>query len=140
MISRLNSSKTINLLSKGLDTASKRHKTISNNIANVDTPGFKTSGVSFENSLKKVLNDDGLRGERTHGGHMRVGLPKYNEVAPEVYKYNDTNYRNDKNNVDIDVEVAKMAKNKIYFEANTQRLNGTFQLLNDAIQRGGGRA
>ncbi|MFA5479000.1 MAG: flagellar basal body rod protein FlgB [Candidatus Muiribacteriota bacterium] len=139
MISRLNSSKTLNLLAKGMDTASYRHKIISNNIANVDTPGFKISGVKFEDTLKKVLDEDGIRGVRTHEGHMQLGLPNYHEISPKKFQFNDTYYRNDKNNVDIDVEMGKMATNTIYFEACTERISSFFTNLNEAITRGGGR-
>jgi flagellar basal-body rod protein FlgB len=139
MISRLNSSKTLNLLAKGMDAASLRQRIIANNIANVDTPGFKISGVKFEDELKRVLDGDGIRGTKTDPRHMTIGLPNYNEVEPKAFKYNDTYYRNDKNNVDIDVEMAKMAKNSIYFDACVQRMNIYFDIVNTAIQRGGGR-
>jgi len=139
MISRLNSSKTLNLLAKGLDTASYRHRIIANNIANVDTPGFKISGVKFEDTLRKTLNGEGIKGVRTNDGHMQLGLPDYNEVTPKKYMFNDTNYRNDKNNVDIEVEMAKMAKNTVYQEACITRMNGFFKNINTAIEQGGGR-
>ena len=139
MISRLQSSKSLTLLSNGLDAASYRHRIISNNIANVDTPGFKISGVKFEDQLKKVLNEDGIKGTRTHENHMPVGLPEYNQVIPKKFMFTDTYYRNDKNNVDIDVEMAKMSKNSIYFEACITRLNGFFSNLEESISKGGGR-
>ncbi|MCK9224687.1 MAG: flagellar basal body rod protein FlgB [Candidatus Muirbacterium halophilum] len=139
MISRLESAKTLRLLEQGLDCASFRHRIISNNIANVDTPGFKISGVKFEDKLRKVLNDDGIKGVRTHANHMPVGLPQYNEVIPQKIMFTDTNYRNDKNNVDIDVEMAKMSKNSIYYEACITRTNSFFTNLDEAITKGGGR-
>jgi flagellar basal-body rod protein FlgB len=139
MISRLQSAKTLRLLEQGLDCASYRHRIISNNIANVDTPGFKISGVKFEDKLKKVLNEDGIKGTRTHQNHMAVGLPEYNQVVPKKYMFTDTYYRNDKNNVDIDVEMAKMSKNSIYFEACITRTTSFFTNLEESITKGGGR-
>jgi len=47
MFRDLTETSTLNLLAKGLGTAALRHKVISNNIANVNTPGFKRQVVSF---------------------------------------------------------------------------------------------
>ena len=139
MISRLESAKTLTVLSRGLDAASQRHRIISNNIANVDTPGFKISGVKFEEALSKVLNDDGIRGKKTNERHLPIGLPQYNEVYPKKFMFTDTYVRNDKNNVDIEAEMAKMEKNTIYFQACVTGMNGYLDNISVAIQRGGGK-
>ena len=48
MFDRLFGSQPINLLEKALAGSSLRHKVISNNIANINTPGYKRMEVSFE--------------------------------------------------------------------------------------------
>lgn len=50
---------TINYTSRGMSAASLRHEVISNNIANVNTPNFKRSGVIFEDLLAKELQKIG---------------------------------------------------------------------------------
>ncbi len=47
--------KGIDLLQKGLDAAWTRNSVITNNIANVDTPGFKSSSVEFEAAMKRAM-------------------------------------------------------------------------------------
>ena len=47
------------LLQKFLDVSSLRHKLISGNIANVSTPGFKSSDVDFHGELRKAIDNDG---------------------------------------------------------------------------------
>jgi flagellar basal-body rod protein FlgB len=52
---------------------------------------------------------------------------------PEVYQVNDLSYRNDNNNVDIDVEIAKMSKNYLFYNALTSSMNQEIRLLRLAI-------
>ena len=54
MFDRLFGSQPINLLEKALAGSSLRHKVISNNIANINTPGYKRMEVSFEEELAAV--------------------------------------------------------------------------------------
>jgi len=53
----INDDLTLLLLEKTLDVCVLRHKVIANNIANVDTPGFKASRVIFEEKLKRALKE-----------------------------------------------------------------------------------
>ena len=52
--------KSATLLEKMLDVSSVKHKVIANNIANVNTPGYKKMEVSFADQLEKVLNKDSM--------------------------------------------------------------------------------
>jgi flagellar basal-body rod protein FlgB len=45
--------------------------------------------------------------------------------------------RNDKNNVDIDVEMSDLAKNTMTYQIHATRLAAMFAGLNDVITRGG---
>jgi len=46
--------KSSTLLEKMLDVSSVKHKVIANNIANVNTPGYKKMEVSFADQLEKA--------------------------------------------------------------------------------------
>ncbi len=60
----------INLLEKGMDASWLKNKVIANNIANVDTPGFKASHVEFESVFKNALeNEGGFRAKTTRPEH-----------------------------------------------------------------------
>ena len=48
---------SIDLLQKGMDAAWLRNEVITNNIANAETPNFKSSSVAFETMFKKALED-----------------------------------------------------------------------------------
>ena len=64
-------------------------------------------------------------------------LPFSKQYASVQSSQNSRNYRNDENSVDIDVEMAELAKNSIYYNVMTKRAAGHFSTLNQVIQQGG---
>jgi flagellar basal-body rod protein FlgB len=131
------SSARVAILQQALSASALRHKVISNNIANVNTPGFKRSDVDFESLLNEALNSKGqLQMMRTNPRHMPMSentLP-----AATVQVDDSTSMRTDGNNVDIDVEMANLAKNTIYYDAISQQLSTYFSDIKTAINGGGG--
>lgn len=134
MIEKLLVSETSKLMEKALDAASLRNSVIANNLANVDTPGFKRSEVSFEDELAKALSESGgIIGRRTKDKHIPIGPRKATEVSARMELQNDTSVRNDGNNVDIDREMAALAKNTILYNALVQQISGEYQKLKTVI-------
>jgi flagellar basal-body rod protein FlgB len=142
MINRLISNEMMDLVHKSLDAAALQHKAISNNLANVDTPGFKRSEVVFRDKLKKAIDAkkaasqdlDLARTDARHIGlHASDGL---SEINPEVILQNQTSLRNDQNNVDIDLEMAKLAQNTVVYQALAQITQSQFAELKNAIREG----
>lgn len=131
---------TVRILENALDTTVLRQKVIGDNIANVNTPGFKKSYVSFEYELSQALQKKGaLQAITTDSRHIRFGGNFDGaKVKPRVYLEHDTFSRNDLNNVDINVEMANLSKNSIMNEALVNRTTGILQMLLTVI-RGGGR-
>lgn len=126
------SSPVFNTLEKGLNGSALRHRTISQNIANVDTPNYKAKKVSFEHTLNEAMNRS-LRAYRTDQRHFEFST---SSSEPIITRSNSTVYNHNSNNVDIDVEMADLAKNQIYYNALIERLNGSFSSLNTAIKGG----
>ena len=120
-------SSNFDYLGRGLAAATMRHEVISNNIANVNTPNFKRSAVNFEDLLAKELHldNDGRRLDmvRTHDRHLPMALP--GKVHAVIEEDGTTTMRVDNNNVDIDIEMAGLAKNQLYYNAMTTEL-GSF--------------
>ena len=129
---------TFNLLAKGLDTAALRQRVISNNIANVNTPKFKRQIVTFEERMAKVFDKKvDLIGKRTQNNHIPIGEISYLDVKPVTITNRMHVMRNDKNNVDIDVEMSDLTKNTMTYQILAARLASMFEGLNDVISRGG---
>ncbi|MBM7701860.1 flagellar basal body rod protein FlgB [Metabacillus iocasae] len=126
-------SKTIRSLEMGLNYANEKQKVISQNIANVDTNGYKAKDVSF----KSVLNDavsESIEANRTDYRHYKFTSSSHNGVSIHVRK--DMSYHPNGNGVDMDKEMSEMAKNQIYYEALVERLNGKFNSLRTVLQGG----
>lgn len=124
----------INLLKMGLDGSSARHNAISNNIANVDTPNYKRRDVEFISLLKsKLESGEKLPLKRTDNRHLSGSI--INKPFKEIVS-DRTKYRNDGNNVDIDYEMAQLAKNNIYYNTLVQLTGERFKMYKDVIQKG----
>lgn len=135
-MSGLFSDSSLMALEKALDAYNLRHKTIAHNIANVNTPGFKRSYVTFEEELKQALGQSkGINLRRADARHFgQAGsLP---EVKPAVKKDLSTSMRTDGNNVDIDLENAELAMNTIMYSAAATRLNQKLAQIRYVINGG----
>lgn len=126
----------INFLGKGLDGASLRQKLLANNISNVDTPDYKRQDVDFVSTLKKESNNQGdnIPLQTTDKGHIKFSN---NQKPFKRIHMPDTNNRNDGNNVDVENEMAEMAKNNIYYNTMIQQVSSRFKFLNSVIDKGG---
>lgn len=122
------------LLTKSLDAAMVRSRAISNNVANINTPGYKRVEVSFEKQLAEALDSKILRGSRTNSRHLPLGKLAIDEVQPQSFTPVDPTLASGVNNVDIDMEMAKLAENQILFNFSVKRLQGVYTKLNAAIQ------
>lgn len=126
---------SIKYLENGLEAASLRQEVISNNIANVETPGFKKSVVAFESLLEDALRKEQISKylHKTHDNHLPG---KFKLPEPKLVTIKNTSMRNDLNNVDIDEEMALLAKNTIMFQALSEQLNNKFSGLKMVINGG----
>lgn len=137
MIDKLLGSMSLNILERGLDASSARQKVIANNLSNVSTPGFKASEVSFEEELQLALaGDTGISGTRTNARHIPIGEPQLMDVKPIIRNIDGTELRNDANNVDIDREMAMLAKNTVMYNALAQKVSSEFSKLRYVISEG----
>ncbi len=138
ILDQIMSSPSLNYLPRGMAAASLRHEVISNNIANVNTPNFKRSAVNFEDLLAKELgigdNPNKLPIVRTHDRHLPVG--QIGGAMPRIEEDDSTTMRVDNNNVDIDIEMAGLAKNQLYYNSMATELNGYIQRLKNTITSG----
>ncbi|AGB40622.1 flagellar basal-body rod protein FlgB [Halobacteroides halobius DSM 5150] len=124
------------LLQKSLDGLSTRHKAISSNIANVDTPGYKRRKVNFKEQLTKAL-DGNNNLAITDKSHISLNSRSISSVEPKVSIEEDTKIRSDGNNVSIDAEMANLAKNTLEYQATIKQLSNQFGRLNLVIKKGG---
>lgn len=115
----------VNVLGKAADAAWTRNDVLANNIANVDTPGYKRQDVDFESQLAQAM-----RNTRYKSVDARVAAITTSELTPRIYTdAANFSYRLDGNNVDIDTENAELASNQIKYNGLVSSINGIFSSL-----------
>ncbi len=119
---------------KSLDAGMLRARVIANNVANVTTPEYKRVEVSFEDELRHALDRTRLKGMKTDSRHLDIGRKNISRVKPRAYRPNDPTMSSGVNNVDIDMEMAKLAENQLMYNFNAKFLKGTYGKLNAAAQ------
>lgn len=127
---------SINLKSKALDGSWLRNQLISNNLANANTPGFKRQDVDFQKVLQDFLGQGELRMVRTNAKHMPLGQDAAESLTFNVDTEYGTSVRRDENNVNVDVEMAELAKNQLYYTAVVDSVNSDIRKLRTAIREG----
>ena len=134
-------SPNFNYLPRGMEAATIRQEVLAHNIANVNTPNYKKNNLVFETLLAQEIYGEVTKGKlqisRTRDAHLP--FVKRNRVAmPTVVQDHQTLMRFDDNNVDIDIEMATLAKNQIYFNALATQMKGYVEKLKNAISSGQG--
>ena len=102
----------VNVLDKAADASWNRESLIVNNIANVDTPGYKRKDLNFESVLREELGSS-----RYNSMDKRVSNADLSDLVAKPYTdYANYSYRMDGNNVDIDTEQVELASEQIKYE------------------------
>ena len=91
---------------KTLDSLWMRQNLTMNNIANVDTPGFKSQYMTFENELAQKIRS-ALTVKKTSMKNVARGIEN---MRPSVHTTLNESTRLDENNVDMDQEQVELAR------------------------------
>lgn len=108
----------LNVGERALDVATARQKVIANNMANVDTPGYRTRDIDFGGQLQELLQQTGTNSPHLIASHNVPGLIE----------------RPDGNNVNVERESLLMAHTQLQFNAAIQVVRSEFKRLQMAIQ------
>jgi flagellar basal-body rod protein FlgB len=128
---------TIAILQKSLNIGSVRHKVLTSNIANIDTPNYKAFEVVMEDvrknnsSLKKTIEM-----VRTQPRHLPGRHSASNPIKIKTAKSPGNNFRADGNTVNLDRTMGKLAENTLLYRTAAQIIRMKFQGLKNAIQGG----
>ncbi len=111
---------TTPILEKALEGTWARHKAITNNIANIDTPNYKRKDVAFNHYLEEAI--------RKNDGRLQ-------DVKPVEYiDRANYSYRADGNNVDMDMESNFLAQNQIKHNVLVEQVNYNFKRMRDVLR------
>lgn len=123
-------------LQQGLSANWLRSTVIRNNIANVETPGFKSSDVHFETLLANSLTQPFFEGKTTRERHIPIGGLRFTDVQPRIVQNRELSMRMDENNVDIEAENVKLAQTQIQYNTLMYKLNSELSRIRMAINEG----
>lgn len=119
-------------LKKALDISDLRNRVISENIANSETPGYKGREVDFQKMMNDVNGSTGLVMIKTNRMHID---PAGGETGIRI-DMSDNPSRVDGNNVDQNVEMARLSENTIIYNTAAEILGRKLKLLKFAIEEG----
>ena len=118
----------INVLEKASDASWTRNSVISNNIANVDTPGYKRKDIRFEEYLQGVVSGGSSLDDNIADADL-------DSLTGTTYTdYASSSYRIDGNNVDIDTENAELAKNQIKYYTMLDSISQEFKRIQSVFR------
>lgn len=117
---------SVQLLGKLMDGLWKRQETISENIANIDTPYYRRKSVSFEEDLKKAMAEPTSQQVSDQISEVKI------QVEDDARYF----YTADYNGVDIDKENLELAKSTIQYQYAVRMINDSFSRARYMINEG----
>ena len=111
--------RTANNLERYMDLLSQRQKLVASNIANADTPGYRTKDIDFQYEFLSTL-------EKAQSASS----------LSEVIEPTDLLAKNDGNNVNIDREMRLLSENAIRFKMVSTLVRGEFKSIKSALTEG----
>jgi flagellar basal-body rod protein FlgB len=101
-------------LEQYMNLVSMRQKLVASNVANADTPGYKTQDLDFQASFQSALE----------GG------------SPQPVQVSGLPVKNDGNNVNLDREARLLAENALRFSVASNLMRSSLNRVKEAIQGG----
>lgn len=125
---------TWDVIAKNLEGLARRVEATSQNVANANTPGYVRREVTFEAQLKEVI--DGPRRlpmQRNAPSHFSNVAADVSDVTPRERRFANDTYRLDMNNVDPEIEMARLAQSRMSYQAMTRVLSRKIAMYRKAI-------
>lgn len=121
-----------NILDKAADASWMRENVITNNIANIDTPGYKRQDVDFESVLQKALGKTKYSSLDKKVRELNQDLGKLTTTS-----YTDAanySYRLDRNNVDENTENAELASESLRYQLLATAITNNFSRMQTVLK------
>jgi len=115
---------TISALTRFLDVNVFRSELVMSNMANIDTPGYRTRDVNFSQEMDRA------------GSDPDESNLNYADFSPAVHQVQGLMERPDGNNVSMERESLLLADTQMRFNAGVQLLRDKFKMLSSAIHEG----
>jgi flagellar basal-body rod protein FlgB len=131
-------SSVTDLLFQNLSYRGDKQKVIASNIANLNTPEYKTKDLTFDNHLQKIKKSDELMLNVTHKNHIAFDMEQKTSSKPQMVEVKGLEEQNDGNNVNLDQQMSEMSKNAVMYDAITNSIKKDsrwFKMMVDASSK-----
>lgn len=119
------------VLEKSMDVSARRHRLITNNIANIATVGYTAEEMDFNKALEQALSGTADAVYRTHPKHMMQNPPS------ETVRRSTGEAEQGGGPVDIDTEMINLAENNIKYRTSVEMLLRKMNMIRHAIAEAG---
>ena len=117
---------------RALDWCVRRHRVISSNIVNRDTPGYLAADVDFRRVMEQIHSEGEQVLRQTNPAH----LPTLSGGPSHVLTVKDAAERLDGNSVNLSEEMAHLVENNYTYQALMKHVHRKLQAFKIAIQGG----
>jgi flagellar basal-body rod protein FlgB len=126
------------MLHKHLDLRMARHRILTSNIANAETPGYIARDVTFEAALREAVQPPTpATPVRTHAQHLPGMVRSVAEVQGTLVASPSDDVGRDLNTVSLDQEMGKLTVNTFHYNTSIELLGRFFNTLQRTIGEGG---
>ena len=121
-----------NALYEQLNFRGEKQKVISSNIANINTPNYKTKDLIFEDELNSATNS--LKLKQTNIRHISSISALSSSGNPRLIEVKGLEEQNDGNNVNLENKKNEMSKNKVLFDAIQSSIKKDSRLFRSVVE------
>jgi flagellar basal-body rod protein FlgB len=125
---------TLDAMEAYMTRLSQRQQIVASNLANIDTPGFKTKEVSFHATMQELLSENGLTAQTTRPEHSQGMIQVFPQA--QIFEVQGLTSKPDQNNVDLDREMLKLSQTSFAYSLITQMVRGKFGMIATSINEG----
>ena len=122
----------MSFFSRLLDASALEQKLVAENIVNADNPAYKAKRVDFASVLSQTQEASSGRLLRTHERHIEGSMEENDGL--KVDRDENPIIKTFENNVDVDKEMVKSAKNQLYYMTLSKIVGGKFRALHTTIK------
>ena len=128
----MEASSITNTLFEQLNFRGEKQKVISSNIANINTPNYKTKDLIFEDELNSANNS--LKLKQTNSMHLS-SINNSSAIGNQrLIEVKGLQEQNDGNNVNLDTQMGEMSKNKVLFDAIQSSIKRDSKLFRSVVE------
>jgi flagellar basal-body rod protein FlgB len=125
---------TLNAMESYMTRLSQRQQIVSSNLANIDTPGYKTKDTSFHATMQELLADNDANLQTSRPEHSQGMIQLFPQT--QVFEVQGIPSGTDENNVDLDREMLKLSETSFAYSLITQMVRSKFGMIATSINEG----